>query len=61
MIDTPLLYSPDAAARLLGVGRSTVYELLADGTIPSLKIGRARRIRREALEAFVADAGRASV
>ncbi|MRX42353.1 helix-turn-helix domain-containing protein [Agromyces kandeliae] len=53
MNDAPLLYSPESAARLLGVGRSTVYELLADGSLASLKIGRARRIRREDLVALV--------
>jgi excisionase family DNA binding protein len=38
----------------LGVGRSTVYELLAEGTLPSVKIGRARRITRTAIDDFVA-------
>jgi excisionase family DNA binding protein len=49
----PLLYAPADAARLLGVGRSTVYELLADGKLPSVKIGRARRITRAAIDDFV--------
>lgn len=54
MAPQPLLHSPADAARLLGVGRSTVYELLAEGTLPSVKIGRARRITRTAIDDFVA-------
>lgn len=53
MTAEPLLYSPETAARLLGVGRSTVYALLASGEAPSIKIGRSRRIRRADLEAYV--------
>jgi len=50
----PLLHTPADAAKLLGIGRSTLYELLADGTIPSVKIGSSRRIRHADLEAYVA-------
>lgn len=53
METTPLLYAPADAARLLGVSRSMLYELLALGEIRSVKIGRARRIRRDALLAYV--------
>ena len=38
-----LLLRPREAAALLGLGRSTVYELIASGAIPSLTIGRSRR------------------
>jgi excisionase family DNA binding protein len=31
------------AARELGISRSKVYELLADGELPSVRIGRTRR------------------
>ncbi|MFC9559598.1 helix-turn-helix domain-containing protein [Agromyces sp. NPDC056965] len=51
--DAPLLYSPESAARLLGIARSTLYELLSSGALPSVKIGRSRRIRRDAIEMFV--------
>lgn len=50
----PLLLSPTDAARVLGLGRSTLYELLASGTIPSVKIGAARRVRSADLRAYVA-------
>jgi excisionase family DNA binding protein len=43
------------AARELGISRSKVYELLADGELPSVRIGRTRRIAVTALEEFVAD------
>ena len=49
----PLLLPPAEAARLLSVGRSTLYELMESGAIPFVKIGRSRRIRREALEAYI--------
>ena len=42
------------AARELGISRSKVYELLADGELPSVRIGRTRRIAVTALEEFVA-------
>jgi excisionase family DNA binding protein len=41
------------AARELGISRSKVYELLADGELPSVRIGRTRRISVTALEEFV--------
>ncbi|MFD9464841.1 helix-turn-helix domain-containing protein [Streptomyces sp. NPDC060027] len=48
-----LLYTPEAAAEVLSFGRSTVYELMADGLLKYVKRGRSRRIRRSDLEAFV--------
>ncbi|MGW4512615.1 helix-turn-helix domain-containing protein [Streptomyces sp. NPDC004393] len=50
-----LLYKPEEAAEALSLGRSTVYELMAEGTLKYIKLGRARRIRRGDLEAFVAN------
>ena len=49
-----LLYSVGDAAQALGVSRSTVYALVADGSLPSVRVRSARRITRSALEAFVA-------
>jgi excisionase family DNA binding protein len=40
------------AARRLGVSRSLVYELVADGRLRSVKIGRLRRVPVEALVEF---------
>jgi excisionase family DNA binding protein len=35
----PEAISVDEACRLTGVGRSKIYELIADGTLPSVKVG----------------------
>ncbi|WP_250280144.1 helix-turn-helix domain-containing protein [Frankia sp. Cppng1_Ct_nod] len=48
-----LLLTATEAAAVLGVGRSTVYELMAAGQIESVRIGRARRIPRAVLVAYV--------
>jgi excisionase family DNA binding protein len=50
-----LLVTAKDAGRILGVSRSTVYELLYAERLPSVKIGNCRRIRRSDLEAFVRD------
>ena len=49
----PLLLTPKEAARALGLSQSYVYELLASDALPSITIGRTRRIPRRALEAFI--------
>jgi len=41
------------AARELGISRSKLYELLAEGELPSVRIGRTRRIAVTALDEFV--------
>jgi len=48
-----LLLSPVQAARRLGIGRSTLYLLLADGQLESLHIGARRLVPVEGLEPFV--------
>ncbi|MGW6461220.1 helix-turn-helix domain-containing protein [Streptomyces sp. NPDC055078] len=50
----PLLYTPKEAAVALRLGRSTVYELMAEGALEYVKQGRSRRIRVSALRAYVA-------
>lgn len=44
------------AMRRLSLGRTKVYELLADGHLQSVKIGRSRRILLRSVEAFVGGA-----
>ncbi|MDJ0342602.1 helix-turn-helix domain-containing protein [Streptomyces sp. H10-C2] len=44
----------EEAARRLSVGRTTMYALLASGEIPSVAVGRLRRIPAEALNDYVA-------
>ncbi|WP_055600819.1 helix-turn-helix domain-containing protein [Streptomyces aureus] len=48
------LFTVEAAAEYLSFGRSTVYELMAAGDLPYVKVGRSRRIRLAELDAFVA-------
>lgn len=49
-----LLYRVPEAAKMLGIGESKMWELLARGEIRGVKIDGARRIPREAIEAYVA-------
>ncbi len=50
--ETPIFVRPEGAARLLGISRMAVYQLLREGELPSLKMGRRRMIPREAVEAW---------
>ncbi len=54
LLDQPLL-SPADVSKLLGIKRSTVYELARAGRIPSLRIGRAVRFLRADLETWIKD------
>jgi len=56
----PLLYTPEEAAEALRMGRSVVYELMAEGLLAFVKRGRSRRIRVTDLEAYVASLATAS-
>ena len=47
------LLSADELAQELGVGRTTAYSLLWSGAIPSMKVGRLRKVRREDVERFI--------
>ncbi len=48
-----LLHTPEEAANRLGIGRTTIYELLASKQLESVVIGRSRRIPAAALVAYV--------
>jgi excisionase family DNA binding protein len=50
---TPLLWSPTEAAKRLGIGRATVYELLTTGQLASLKIGARRLIPDSEVRRFI--------
>ena len=49
----PLLLTAEEAAERLSISRTTAYELMRTGVLRSVKIGRSRRIPREALTEFV--------
>ena len=40
----PTLYSPTEAAKAMGISRSTIYALIKDGSLASMKIGGSRKI-----------------
>ena len=51
-MDAMLIKIPEVAARL-GVSRAKVYELIASGALPAVKVDGCRRVRTGDLEAFV--------
>ncbi len=51
---TRVALTVEEAARRLGVGRTTMYGLVASGEVPSVTIGRLRRVPAEALKEYVA-------
>jgi excisionase family DNA binding protein len=51
----PLLVNAKEAARLLGIGRTTLYELINAGAITPVHIGRCVRFPVAELDRFVAD------
>lgn len=48
--DYSIAVSPAKAARLMGVGRTTLYELIADGSLRSSKFGSRRVITLKAIQ-----------
>jgi excisionase family DNA binding protein len=48
-----LLYSVPEAARLLGVGRTYMFRLIAAGEIESIKVGKLRKIPHDALGCYI--------
>lgn len=50
-----LLLKPMEVAKVLGIGRSLVYEMLATKELPSIRIGRCIRIPANALEKWIED------
>jgi excisionase family DNA binding protein len=48
-----LLYRPAEAADAIGVSRARAYELIAAGTLPSIRIGGSIRVPVEALREWV--------
>lgn len=52
---TEYLMSPKEVRKLLGLSRTYMYQLLATGAIPSVRIGRLRRVRRTDVDKFIED------
>ncbi len=51
----PLLVSVEEAARLLSISTRTVYRLIADASLPFIKLGRRTLVSVASLENWVAD------
>jgi excisionase family DNA binding protein len=47
------LYRVPEVARSLGLSQSQTYELIAEGQIKSVTVGRSRRVTAGAIDAFV--------
>lgn len=48
-----LLLRPAEAAEMIGVSRSKLYELMAEGALPSVTVGASRRVPVADLRAWV--------
>ena len=49
-----LLVGPEDVTRVLGIGRTKVYELIRSGALRSVRVGGLRRVPVAALDEFVA-------
>ena len=54
----PLAYRVNEFCRVVGLGRTTVYGLIADGTLPDVKIRGRRLIPRDAALALLSKGGK---
>lgn len=48
-----LLMTPAEAAASIGVGRTRIYDMIAKGVLPSVRIGRSVRVPMEGLKAWI--------
>ena len=51
----PLMVKPLDAARLIGVGKNVLYQLLASGSIRSIKLGHSRLVPVSELRRWIAE------
>jgi len=49
----PLLVTIPQAAKILGIGRTSLYALMASGELPVIRYGRIVRISRRAIDAHI--------
>ena len=52
-MESALLLNVAEVAEALGIGRSTVYQLISVGELEVVKIGRSTRVPRDALDALI--------
>ncbi len=51
----PMCLTPEEVGRVLGIGRTFVYDLLASGQLESIKLGRRRLVPVDAIERLIAE------
>jgi excisionase family DNA binding protein len=49
----PVTHTINDTCAALGLGRTRIYELLADGSLESARVGRRRLVTRRSIEALV--------
>jgi excisionase family DNA binding protein len=49
----PLLLTAEEVAMLLGIGRTKVFEMLASGELPAIRIGRCVHVSRAQLKSWI--------
>jgi excisionase family DNA binding protein len=59
--ESPLLLRVPEVARTLGIARSLAYEMARDGRLPTIHIGKAVRVPRRRLEAWIEERAQAEV
>ena len=52
-MNTPLLHSIQSSTQILGIGRSSLYGLIAEGEICTVKIGRRTLIPDQEIRRYV--------
>ncbi len=57
--EPPMLLRIPEVARTLGIARTLAYEMARDGRLPTVHIGKAVRVPRQRLEAWIEERARA--
>jgi excisionase family DNA binding protein len=53
----PLALSINDTARTLGLGRTSIYAMIADGRLDAFRLGRRRLVRMESIRRLIAAQG----
>jgi excisionase family DNA binding protein len=53
----PLALSINDTAQTLGIGRTSIYAMIADGRLEAFRLGRRRLVRMESIRRLVAAQG----
>lgn len=49
----PLSYRPEQVSAITGLSRTKIFELIADGTLESKRVGKARLVLARSVERFI--------